>query len=115
MRYAEKEDNPKVKQEKREETERYLSLYPFTANLISIGLLNTETEGSLVLFKSEADEEWKVEEKKITYKGNSEIEILKLFWKFISQTDKVITFNEEILDIPLFNASFSNSWNQTIC
>ena len=100
LRYAEKEDNPKVRQEKREETERYLSLYPFTANLISIGLLNTETEGSLVLFNSEVDEEWKVEDKKITYKGSSEIEILKLFWKFISRTDKVITFNGRNFDIP---------------
>lgn len=100
LRYAEKEVNPQQRKEKIDETERYLSLYPFTANLICIGLLNTETEGSIVLFKSESEEEWGVEEKKITYKGNSEVEILRLFWNFISKTDKVITFNGRNFDIP---------------
>lgn len=100
LRYAEKEVNPQQRKEKIDETERYLSLYPFTANLICIGLLNTETEGSIVLFKSKSEEEWGVEEKKITYKGNSEVEILRLFWNFISKTDKVITFNGRNFDIP---------------
>lgn len=100
LRYAEKENNPKLKEEKKEETERYLSLYPFTANLISIGMLNTETEGSLVLYNSDNNDEWKADEKKITYKGNSEVEILKMFWKFISKADKIITFNGRNFDIP---------------
>jgi len=100
LRYAEKESDPKIKSEKRIETERYLSLYPFTANLISIGLFNTDTEGSLVLYKSDTDEEWEAEEKHIKYQGKNEVEILKLFWKYISRTDKVITFNGRNFDIP---------------
>lgn len=100
LRYAEKEIDPKVRDEKKEETERYLSLYPYTAQVISIGLLNTETEGSLVLYSSENPEEWNVEEKKIKYKGDSESEILKLFWSYISKTEKVITFNGRNFDIP---------------
>jgi DNA polymerase elongation subunit (family B) len=100
LRYAEKENDPKLKEEKKEETERYLSLYPFTANLIAIGMLNTETEGSLVLYNSDNNDEWKADEKKITYKGNSEVEILKMFWKYISKADKIITFNGRNFDIP---------------
>lgn len=100
FRYAEKEKDEAIRQEKKDEAVRYLSLYPFTAKIISIGLLNTDTEGTLVLFASEKEEEWEVEEKNIKYKSYSEIELLKLFWKYISQTDKVITFNGRNFDVP---------------
>ena len=100
LRYAEKEHDEKVKEEKREEAERYLSLYPFTAKLIAIGMLNTETNGTLVLYDDENVEEVFVEEKEIKYKCVSETEMLKLFWNYISKTDKVITFNGRNFDIP---------------
>ena len=38
LRYAEKEHDQQLKEEKRQEAERYLSLYPYTAKIISIGL-----------------------------------------------------------------------------
>ncbi|MCB9248923.1 MAG: ribonuclease H-like domain-containing protein [Ignavibacteriales bacterium] len=100
LRYAEKEQDEKVKEEKREEAERYLSLYPFTAKLIAIGMLNTESNGTLVLYDDENVEEVFVEEKEIKYKCVSETEMLKLFWNYISKTDKVITFNGRNFDIP---------------
>ncbi len=100
LRYAEKEQDEKLREEKIDDAERYLSLYPFTAKVISIGLLNSETEGSLVLYTNTKNEESFVEEKNIKYVGKSEIEILKLFWSYISKTDKVITFNGRNFDIP---------------
>jgi hypothetical protein len=100
LRYAEKEHDPILREEKMGETERYLSLYPFTAQILSIGMLNTETGGSFVLFNSDKADEWEAKEKKIKYKGESEQEILKLFWLLISKTDKVITFNGRNFDIP---------------
>lgn len=100
LRYAEKEQDEKLREEKIYDAERYLSLYPFTAKIISIGLLNLETEGSLVLYNNTINEESFVEEKNIKYVGKSEIEILKLFWSYISRTDKVITFNGRNFDIP---------------
>lgn len=100
LRYALKENEESEKQEKLKETERYLSLYPYTAKTIAIGLLNTETEGILVLFNDVDEQEWKVEEKNITYKSRGEKEILQLFWNYISKTDKVITFNGRNFDIP---------------
>lgn len=100
LRYVEKEQDEKLRKEKFDDAERYLSLYPFTAKIISIGLLNSETEGSLVLYNNTIDEESFVEEKNIKYVGKSEIEILKLFWSYISKTDKVITFNGRNFDIP---------------
>lgn len=100
LRYAPKENENSEKEEKLKETERYLSLYPYTAKVIAISLLNTKTEGILVLFDDTDEPEWKVEEKNITYKSRREKEILQLFWNYISKTDKVITFNGRNFDIP---------------
>ncbi len=100
LRYAEKENDYSLKESKKEEAERYLSLYPYTAKIISIGMLNTETNGTLVLFDDNTNDELIVEEKGIKYKSIKEKEILKLFWNYISKTDKVITFNGRNFDIP---------------
>lgn len=100
LRYAEKENDPTLKEEKVEEVERYLSLYPFTAKIIAIGLLNTESEGSLILYNSDEEEEWEAEEKNTKYYGSSERKILVRLWEFISITEKVITFNGRNFDIP---------------
>ncbi len=100
LRYAEKEKDETLRNEKKDEVARYLSLYPYTARIISIGLLNTVTEGTMVLFSSEEDENWEVEEKNIKYESLSEIELLKRFWIYLAKTDKVITFNGRAFDIP---------------
>ncbi|MCP5062328.1 MAG: 3'-5' exonuclease [Ignavibacteriae bacterium] len=104
LRYAEKEKDEILREEKKDEVARYLSLYPYTAKIISIGLLNTETEGTLVIYSSsstsEENEDWEVEEKNIKYKSLTEVELLKLFWSYISKTDKVITFNGRNFDLP---------------
>ncbi len=98
LRYAEKEKDEKIKQEKIDESKRYLSLYPFTAKVVAIGMLNVETEGSLVLY--EGEENWKAEDKKVEYKGVNEKEMLELFWSYVSKVDQVITFNGRNFDIP---------------
>lgn len=100
FRYAEKEQDDKLKEQKKEETERYLSLYPFTAKVLAIGMLNTETEGSLVLYNSKEGDEVIVEEKNLIYKNLDETEILRLFWNYLSKTNKIITFNGRNFDIP---------------
>ena len=100
LRYAEREIDNNIKKERIEETERYLSLYPFTARIVAIGLLNTKTECMQVLFNSDIEEQWEVGDKKIKYLGKSETEILKLFWSYVLKTDKIITFNGRIFDIP---------------
>lgn len=99
LRYAEKENDPEIKKEKIEETHRYLSLYPFTAKVLTIGLLNTQTQGSLVLYNTEKREEWE-SDKNNKYLGIDEKELLRLFWSYIQKTDRVITFNGRNFDIP---------------
>ncbi len=100
LRYAEKENNTELREQKISDTERYLSLYPFTAKLLSIGMLNSETNGSFILYNSDKTEKWKVDDKEITYQGLSEKAMLEIFWKFVVKTDKVVTFNGRNFDIP---------------
>lgn len=99
LRYAEKETDPQKRQDMTDESIRYLSLYPFTAKIITIGMLNNKTEKSLILYEGN-DEDWEVEEKKIKYSALSEHDMIVKFWDFVSKTDKVITFNGRQFDIP---------------
>lgn len=100
LRSAEQEQDPSLREEKREEAIRYLSLYPFTAKVIAIGMLNAETENSYILFESAVPKEWENKEKKIKYRGMPENEMLEHFWSLAKKFDTVITFNGRNFDIP---------------
>ncbi len=100
LREAQKEKDEQLRVEKSDQAIRYMSLYPFTAKVIAIGIYDIEKEKSFVYYESEKEEEWKVEEKHASYKGLSETEMLKSFWRIIEATDKVITFNGRNFDIP---------------
>jgi DNA polymerase elongation subunit (family B) len=100
LRYAEKEKDEEVKVQKRDDAIRYLSLYPFTAKVVAIGIYDLLKEKSFVYYENENEEEWINEEKKIHYKGLCEPEMLKSFWRIIEKTDQVITFNGRNFDAP---------------
>jgi hypothetical protein len=100
LRYAEKESDEKVKVLKVDEAIRYTSLYPFTAKLIAVGIYDVHNEKSYVYYESSREEEWFSEEKKVHFKGLSEIEILKSFWRIIEVTDQVVSFNGRAFDAP---------------
>lgn len=99
LRYAEKETEESLREFKREEAIRYLSLYPFTAKVIVIGMLNTETEHSMVLYEGEG-EETSLDEKQVIYKPLSEAEMLKYFWDMALKCEQIISFNGRQFDIP---------------
>ncbi|MFZ0453066.1 MAG: ribonuclease H-like domain-containing protein [Ignavibacteriaceae bacterium] len=101
LRYAEKEADEETKVQKKDDAIRYLSLYPFTAKVVAIGIYDILKEKSYVYYENEtAEEEWFNEEKNIHYKGLSEIEMLRSFWRIIEVTDQVITFNGRNFDAP---------------
>lgn len=100
LRYAEKESDDSLREEKRAEAIRYTSLYPFTAKVAAIGMLNTETENAFVIFEGEKQDEWHNPEKRVTYKGYSENEMLEFFWDCAAKVDRLITFNGRCFDIP---------------
>lgn len=100
LRYAEKEKDEELRTEKVDEAIRYLNLYPFTAKVCTIGMLNTDTSNSLVLYEGEEDEEWKGEDKNVSYKSLPEENLISTFWEYAKKADKVITFNGRNFDIP---------------
>ncbi len=100
LRYAEKEKDEETREEKIDEAIRYLSLYPYTAKVIAIGLYDVNKEKSFVYYESEKEEEWSSEDKNIQYKGLPEIEMLKSFWRIVEVTDQFITFNGRNFDAP---------------
>ena len=99
LRYAEKETDEAIREQKQEEAIRLLSLYPLTAKVVTIGMLNTETEKSLILFEG-SEEEWENEEKSIHYKSTNETEMLRLFWEYVKKAKRIITFNGRQFDVP---------------
>jgi DNA polymerase elongation subunit (family B) len=100
LRYAEKEGDPDKKQEQTDQAIRYTSLYPLTAKCVAIGIYDIDKNKSFVYYESEEAEEWFSEDEQIHYKGVTEVEMLKSFWKIIKVTDQVVTFNGRNFDIP---------------
>ncbi|MCL5029807.1 MAG: ribonuclease H-like domain-containing protein [Bacteroidetes bacterium] len=100
LRYAEKEKDDITKDQKVDEAIRYLSLYPFTAKVIAIGFYDVQKEKSFVYYESKDEEEWTSETKEVQYKGLSEEEMLKSFWRIAEKTDQFISFNGRNFDVP---------------
>jgi len=93
LRYAETQD------EKNEVKDR-LSFYPLTAEIITIGLLDPDTEKGFVLYQNAGDSVLPFEENGIRYEAGAEQEILKKFWNFIKDYNHFITFNGRSFDCP---------------
>lgn len=100
LRYAEREQDENLKQTKKDDAIRYLSLYPYTSKVIVIGMCNIKSGKTLVLYEAEEQEEFIVEEKNTKYLGLTESEMLNFFWAQAKKTDQVITFNGRNFDIP---------------
>lgn len=100
LRYAEIETDVAKSELLKEEVKKSLSLYPFTAKVVAIGMLNTESEKMIVLYENREKEEWQNAEKQITYKSMSENEMLQNFWKYAEKSKKLISFNGRNFDLP---------------
>ncbi len=84
----------------REEAIQKLSLYPTTAQVIAIGLLNPETNRGKILFQSDKSLDYTSEDGDIQFLTGTEKEILEQFWLDISHYDQFITFNGRGFDCP---------------
>lgn len=100
LRSAEKEPNEEQRAKLKDEAIRFLSLYPLTAKVVAIGMLNTETEHSMVLFEGSEVKEWQSEETGVKYCSYSEAEMLTHFWNYAKKVDALVTFNGRNFDIP---------------
>ncbi len=100
MRYANKENDPEVKGKMEDDAIRYMSLYPFTARVVAIGLFDAEKKKSFVYYENQDLEEWSSKDGETQYKGLPEPEMLQSFWRIIEVTDRIVTFNGRSFDAP---------------
>jgi 3'-5' exonuclease len=86
--------------EKREAELQKLNLYPLTAQIIAIGMLNPDTMSGKVFYQSDVKETFSSEDNKIEFVSGDEKDILKNFWITIQRYDRYITFNGRGFDNP---------------
>jgi len=82
------------------ETIQKLSLYPTTAQIIAIGMLNPETNHGKILFQSDESIDYYSEDEFVHFSSGSEKELLEQFWLDIGHYDQFITFNGRAFDCP---------------
>ncbi len=86
--------------EGQEKVKSQLSLWPLTAQVAAIALLNPDTGKGAVYFQSGGKKIETFEEDGVEYVCGSEEEVLKNFWHAAASYDQFITFNGRSFDAP---------------
>lgn len=86
--------------EDREAELRKMSLYPLTAQVLAVGMLNPDTRAGRVLYQSNVRETFSSEDGKIEFLSGDESFILKTFWEDVKRYDRIVTFNGRTFDCP---------------
>ncbi len=86
-------------EQKIEDVKNSMSFYPVTAQVVTIGMLDIETNKSFVFFQNGGTKE-KFQEGDVTYVSGSEKEILGHFWHLMEKASVFITFNGRTFDCP---------------
>ncbi|MCX8103224.1 MAG: ribonuclease H-like domain-containing protein [Candidatus Bipolaricaulota bacterium] len=100
LKLAEREETPERQERKREELIAQLNLYPFTAQVVAIGMLNVESQRGRVYYQAPTKESWRSDDNLIEYESGSEPEILKKFWEDVRLYKQFISFNGRGFDCP---------------
>jgi 3'-5' exonuclease len=86
--------------EEREAELQKLALYPLTARIIAIGMMNPDTGMGKVFYQADQPGETKSDDGKATYIATDEKGILSNFWETIQHYERFITFNGRAFDCP---------------
>lgn len=100
LKWAEREETPERQERKREELLSQLNLYPLTAQVAAIGMLNVESQKGRVYYQAPERESWQSDDGLIGYESGSEPEILRKFWEDIRSYKQFISFNGRGFDCP---------------
>lgn len=102
LRAAMKEPDEASQQSKKEEIQRFMSLWPLTSQVVCIAMINADSERGQVLYLSEDFEE--VEDEGAGpvkfVPCMDESELLAHFWDAAKHYEKVVTFNGRGFDVP---------------
>ena len=101
LREAEKIPDEAARATKREEVLRQFSLWPLTAQVVCIAMLNAETQRGQVLFTAEDCAEPAAETGPVEFVPVAdEAELLTAFWDVAKHYDEIVTFNGRGFDVP---------------
>jgi DNA polymerase elongation subunit (family B) len=101
FRETEKIEDALAKAAKREEITRYMSLWPFTSQVVCIAMLNAETGRGQVQFIADDFEDDAGEAGPVEFMPCAdESELLTAFWDVAKHYDNVVTFNGRGFDVP---------------
>ncbi len=92
-------------EEDREEERRKINLYPYTASIVAIGMLNVDTLASRVYYTASPDDEtdWTSEDGRSQFVPCDECRMLECFWKDVDAYEQIITFNGRMFDAPFLH------------
>ncbi|KAF0143691.1 MAG: 3'-5' exonuclease PolB [Nitrospirae bacterium] len=93
LKWAESEEDVK-------DVKESLSLYPLTGEIITIGMLNPETDKGAVYFQAPQTPIAPFEENGIRFETGSEKDILEKFWSTVKSYKEIVTFNGRGFDCP---------------
>ena len=101
FREAEKLADEAAKTARREEITKFMSLWPFTSQVVCIAMLNAETLRGQVQFLAEDFEDDAGEAGPVEFVSCAdEVELLTAFWDVAKHYDNVVTFNGRGFDVP---------------
>ncbi len=102
FREADKLTDPAAQAAKREDITKFMSLWPFTSQVVCIAMLNAESQRGQSLFVADDFEE-EAEEENAPVKFIAcadETELLTQFWDVAKKYDHIVTFNGRGFDVP---------------
>src|SRR5271155_823823 len=101
FREAEKLGDEIAKNNRRAEIKQFMTLWPFTSQVVCIAMLNTETQCGQTLFVAEDFEETDEENAPVKFISCAdEKELLAQFWDAAKKFNSVVTFNGRGFDVP---------------
>ncbi len=102
MKNAEKEESEEKRQQVRGELIKQLNLWPLTAQVVAIALLNVDSGNGISLYCADEESETEKKEGDRTYLfiSGDEKRVLEKFWEYIVKFDDFVTFNGRSFDCP---------------
>lgn len=100
-REAEKLPDPAAREARRAELTQGFNLYPLTARIVCIAMLNADTQRGQVLFLADDPDEAEGESGPVEFTPCvDESDLLARFWDVARKYDLVVTFNGRGFDVP---------------
>jgi len=90
--------------EEREEEIQRVNLYPYTASIVCIGMLNVHTEIARIhVVAGEELVDWESEDGKAQFCIGDECAVLQRFWNDVCAYERIVTFNGRMFDAPFLH------------